>query len=147
MDFSVTVSGPDPSKWGAKAASIERELKKALLASAQRVEKEAKESIARGPKSGRLYKRRSVSHRASAPGEAPANATGRLLNSIVGDLDTGTSLSSFVVAGRGVVTYARHLEYGTANMGERPFMAPALERSKPFIRERMARAVNDGVRK
>ncbi|MBP3958341.1 HK97 gp10 family phage protein [Gemmata sp. G18] len=146
MDFTVSVSGPDPAKWGAKARVIEMEVKKALLASAQRVEKEAKESIARGPKSGRLYQRRSVTHRASAPGEAPATDTGRLINSINSYLDS-TALSSFVVAGRGIVTYARHLEYGTANMAERPFMAPALERSKPFIRERMAKAVNDGIRK
>lgn len=146
MDFAVTVTGPDPRRWGAKAKDIERELKKALFASAQRVEKEAKEAIARGPKSGRLYKRRGVTHRASAPGEAPASDTGRLVNSISSYLDT-TSLTSFVAAGRGVVNYARHLEYGTADTAERPFLAPALERSKPFIRDRLAKAVNDGVRR
>lgn len=146
MEFAVTVSGPDPAKWGGKARDIERELKKALFAAAQRVEREAKESIARGPKSGRLYKRRGVAHRASAPGEAPATDTGRLINSVSSYLDT-TNLTGFVVAGRGVVAYARHLEYGTAAMAERPFLAPALERSRPFIRDRLARAVNDGVRK
>ena len=37
------------------------------------VEGEAKQSIQRGTKSGKLYKRRSVVHQASAPGEAPAS--------------------------------------------------------------------------
>ncbi len=46
----------------------------------------------RGPKSGRVYRRKSVVHRASAPGEAPAIDTGILRFSIAVKIgDSGLS--------------------------------------------------------
>ena len=89
----------------------------------------------------RIYKRRTVTHQASAPGEAPASDTGRLVNSINSYMDTIEDDSAFVVAGRGTVKYARALEFGTTKMAARPFMFPALEKSKAWIQERLAKAV------
>lgn len=139
MDFTVTIEGLDTltRQTEVTARAVADETAKALYASAQRVEAEAKRSILSGDKSGRIYKRRSVTHRASAPGEAPASDTGRLVNSINSYLDA-SALASFVVAGRGIVKYAAMLEFGTARMAARPFMFPALEKSKGWIRERLA---------
>ena len=127
---------------GATPKVVEQELNKALFASAKQVEKEAKLSILSGQKSGRLYHRRTVTHRASAPGEAPASDTGRLVNSInsyLGDQE------AFVTAGRGTVKYAAMLEFGTRFMAARPFMFPALEKSKDWIRRRLTEALTRAI--
>ena len=143
MQFSVSVDGIDKlaSKSRIVAKIAEEELAKALYASAKQVEKEAKQSILQGGKSGRVYRRRTVTHTASAPGEAPASDTGRLVNSINTELET-TALTSTVSAGSGIVKYARALEFGTRKVAARPFLFPALERSKPWIKDRFDRALD-----
>lgn len=71
---------------------------------------------------GRQYKRRSRTHQASAPGQAPAVDTGRLRQSITvqrlapGKWRTGTNLD-----------YAFVLEFGSRRTAPRPFMRPAAE--------------------
>jgi HK97 gp10 family phage protein len=147
MDFSVKVEGLDrlKGKLGVTPKLIRQEVSKALFVSAKHVEGEAKRSILNGQKSGRLYKRgKTVFHRASAPGEAPASDTGRLANSINSYLDS-TALGSFVVAGRGLAKYAPLLEFGTSKIAPRPFLFPALEQSKPFIQKRMNEAVDRAI--
>ena len=80
------------------------------------------------PGSGRSYRKGSVIHRASKPGDAPAVDTGRLVQSISAQQVTpfhwrvGTNLE-----------YALLLEFGTAKIAPRPFMRPAAQalRSKP----------------
>jgi HK97 gp10 family phage protein len=148
MDFSVQIEGLDRIDNATRAMqeSIQQEVRKALLASAKHVEKEAKQSILDGEKSGRVYKRRTVTHKASAPGEAPASDTGRLVNSINSYLNAGANEST-VVAGRGTVKYAAWLEFGTFKMPARPFMFPALEKSRDWIRERLASAVRKAAAK
>ena len=83
-------------------------------------------SVQKGPKTGRSYVRGTVTHRASAPGEAPATDTGILAGSIGWNVDAST-LTAEVFAG---AAYAVHLELGTARMEPRPFMVPALEATK-----------------
>lgn len=148
MEFSVQVEGLDKIAKATREVqeNIERELNIALFASAKHVEGQAKRSILSGEKSGRVYKRRSVTHKASAPGEAPASDTGRLVNSINSYLDKNQK-SSFVTAGRGTVRYAALLEFGTRLMAARPFMFPALESSRDWIRERLAAAVRKAAAK
>ncbi len=86
----------------------------------------AQESIIRGAKSGRLYRRgKTVIHRASAPGEAPANDTGRLASAFKASASP-LSLEASVTAG---TAYAAHLEYGTTKMAARPFLRPAAEKA------------------
>jgi HK97 gp10 family phage protein len=147
MDFSFKIEGLDKIGQATTRvqAEVGKELEKALYASALRIEKEAKKSILSGSKSGRIYKRRTVTHRASAPDEAPASDTGRLVNSITSYINKTGALEAFVVAGRGTVKYARMLEYGTAKMGARPFMFPAYEKSKAWIQERLNKAVVDAA--
>jgi HK97 gp10 family phage protein len=79
----------------------------------------------RGPKTGRVYKRGKVSHQASAPGEAPANDLGFLVNNVKAEV-TGELVASTL----SLAPYSVHLEYGTRKMAARPFLRPAGERVK-----------------
>lgn len=141
VDFFSTIKKLDKI-----TADAKKEIAAALFVSGLKIEENAKTDIAQGTKTGRIYQRRTVSHQASAAGEAPANDTGRLLNSF----QTGAENKGMVVkvkAGTGVVDYAVHLEYGTDKMEARPFMKPALEKSRKFIHERMEKAVKKAIDK
>jgi len=76
------------------------------------------------PKTGRVY----AGHKASAPGEAPASETGRLVNSfklnIKPDLKTARAIVS------NTADHARKLEFGTKRMLPRPFMRRGLANIK-----------------
>lgn len=141
MDFSVKIEGLDKLE-GASAQLRQRaadEINKAVFASAQQIRTEAIKSVQDGNKSGRTYRRRSVTHRASAPGEAPASDTGRLVNSI--QAYASGNGEALTVAGRGTVMYAPLLEFGTSKIAPRPFMVPALEKSKAWITNRLQDAL------
>lgn len=74
------------------------------------------------PHTGRFYRRRGVTHQASAPGEPPAVDRGFLVNSI------STSYDTVQLAGRINVSapYFLALELGTENIEPRPVARPAL---------------------
>lgn len=139
-------------------AWLEQEVRRAveltLKGAAQLVANDAKRAVARGPKTGRLYTTRfatnrqtgrifptepRVPHRASAPGEAPATDTGKLLSSIVGDAQ---GLKAWVEA-RSV--YAPWLEYGTRHMQARPFMLPAIEANRQRVGDLIRAAVSSAM--
>lgn len=86
------------------------------------VEERAVDLIMSPPKTGRIYRRRGVEHRASAPGEAPANDQGTLVNT--------RRISLFEEQLRARLTFsAAHalpLEFGTLRMEPRPFARRAL---------------------
>lgn len=146
MDISFKIEGLDRLDKASKAAvaEINKQMDIALYASAKKIEGEAKRSILSGKKTGRLYQRRTVAHQASAPGEAPASDTGRLVNSISAYLVKGRSYA-VVTAGRGVALYAAMLEFGTSKIAPRPFMFPAAEKSRQWIQDRLNKAVRDAV--
>lgn len=146
MEFSVRVDGLDRIDRATDRVrrAVAEEIAKGLYASAKKVEGEAKKSILSGSKSGHVYTRRTVTHQASAPGQAPASDTGRLVNSITGTYERSEA-SGTIKAGGGIVKYARMLEFGTARMAARPFLFPAFERSKNWIRERLNKAVRTAV--
>lgn len=83
---------------------------------------EAKRSLLT-PKHGTAYFRGADVHHASAPGEAPADDTGDLYDSIdsmqVGDVGYITASAP----------YADYLEHGTSRMAPRPFMGPAARKA------------------
>jgi HK97 gp10 family phage protein len=80
------------------------------------VQAQAKLNISGGARTGRLYKRRSIVHRASAPGEYPKTDTGRLVSSISVEKGEG-----FALVGSNL-EYAPLLEYGTPKMDARPWL-------------------------
>lgn len=96
--------------------------------------------IQRGAKSGVVYKRGpdqnlSPTHRASAPGEAPATDSGGYVSSI--------DKQSFGLKGEVFSRMPRAfwLEYGTMKMSERPHFRPALEANREYFERRIAKAL------
>ncbi len=101
---------------------------------------EAIKSIQAGAKSGIVYEKYNPrrSHRASAPGQAPASDTGNLVSKIIVKQKTKniTNVESNA-------DYSAFLEYGTSKMEPRPFMLPAFEKSKkPIINAVLKRVKN-----
>jgi hypothetical protein len=86
------------------------------------------------PHSGRIYKRRTVEHRASAPGEAPAIDTGALVNSL--EIVHSGPMKSALQSNQ---PQALALELGRpeANLLPRPYMTPAAEKSVKRIKKRL----------
>lgn len=125
------------------AATLEA-LHQGLLGAVALMVGDAKRSVARGPKTGRIYmkgKNRSIRHQASAPGEPPATDTGKLVNSIVGDAKVvGKQVQGYLEAR---TAYAGYLEFGTRKMAARPFMTPAVMRN----RDRAIALMRDAVQR
>jgi HK97 gp10 family phage protein len=137
--------GPAVRKLKRISKEAQHQMTGALFASGLKIEENAKLSIQQGTKTGREYQRGTITHRASAPGEAPASDTGRLVNSFyVQQEKDGKQVR--IAAGRGVVDYALMLEKGTRDMAARPFMRPALQKSLTYIRSRIKRALKKAVK-
>ena len=83
--------------------------------------------LVRQPGTGRVY----GSHRASAPHEAPASDTGRLLASISVSVNVGFESVTGVLSAN--TNYAFALEVGTESMEERPFLVPSIKNNKGQI--------------
>ena len=113
---------------------VQNNVLKVLNSSALLVEGSAKESIQRGIKSGKTYRRGSVVHQASAEGEAPATDTGFLVSNITHQFaKKGKTMASKVLS---KANYSKFLEFGTRNMGARPFLQPALEKNRAAIKQK-----------
>ena len=89
------------------------------------VEQRAAKLIMDPPKTGKVYQRRGVKHQASAPGEAPANDTGRLVNSRRIDLFENELRARLTFS----TDYAWRLEHGDQSMEPRPYARRALAES------------------
>lgn len=76
------------------------------------------------PKSGEIYIINGVQHQASAPGEAPASVSGKLLEST--RYETKGDELEFG-AGDDKTDYAKFLELGTSKMEDRPFIFVTVE--------------------
>lgn len=96
---------------------LDRNLTTASYKGAQYVQAQAKLNISGGSRSGRLYRRRSIIHRASAPYEYPKSDTGRLVSSI--SVEKG---NKYAVVGTNL-KYGPYLENGTSRMLPRPWLS------------------------
>lgn len=105
------------------------------------VEARAVELIMEPPKSGKIYRKRGVTHQASAPGEAPANDTGRLVNSRRIDLFQAELRQRLTFS----TAYALALEVGTKNMEARPYARRALRETDAAGVAVVARRVKEAV--
>jgi hypothetical protein len=98
----------------------------------------AQQRIEDPPKTGRIYTHgpQPLPHQASAPGEAPANWTGRLRESFSytesGELEATVHIAE---------PYAADLELGTTRYAPRPFVTPTIDEIAPVFAERMAALV------
>lgn len=87
------------------------------------------------PKSGHIYKRRSIEHRASAPGESPAIDTGHYANSVL------TKVQGKQAAVYSDAPQALALEFGRPekNLMPRPIWRKEANLSLRRIRRRLAK--------
>lgn len=97
------------------------------------VEGEAKQSILKGG-TGRTYEKYEPrrTHVASRPKQPPASDTGFLVSQIGINVDSkpdGSVIGQIISS----APYSKHLEFGTTQMTERPFMQPALDKNKRKI--------------
>lgn len=110
---------------------IIQDLDKKLFKATLMIESEAKQQIQSGSRSGRTYKRRSVTHKASAPGEYPKTDTGKLVRNIFSDK---VGLLHYIVGSRGSgAPHGRWLQFGTLHMRPRPW----LDRAAKSIRGKL----------
>lgn len=143
MSKTITISGEDElaqalKKYG-KAAEIEIEA--AVIKTALELSGDIRKRIQRGPKTGIVYRRAkgqnlSATHQSSAPGEAPATDTGRLVNSIL--FKQEAKLSATVSS---QLPYASYLEFGTQKIAPRPSWVPSTEAIRPKFRKRLEDAL------
>lgn len=116
-------------------AQATQDVQDVINATAQNIRSTAIRSIKNSPANGRVYK----NHTASAEGNPPRTDTGRLVGSIAVVMpDNAKALEAEIGA---YVDYAAHLEYGTRNMGARPFMFPALEQNMKGYVSKMKQAL------
>ena len=100
---------------------LDKELTNVLRGGGQLIRGEAIRSIQTGPKSGRTYEKYNPrrTHKASAPGQAPASDTGNLDSQIMSVADGKNTL----VESR--AEYSKFLEFGTSKMIPRQIFFPA----------------------
>jgi hypothetical protein len=120
-------------QYGARA---EQAVGQAVQATGLEVRGDIQRRILRGPKTGRVYLRGSVSHRASAADEAPATDTGTLASSI-----SYQQINTLGATVESRLPYATFLEFGTVNMDPRPAWVPAVEAAAPNLQRRVAQAL------
>ena len=117
---------------------LDKELTNVLRGGGQLIRGEAIRSIQTGPKSGRTYEKYNPrrTHKASAPGQAPASDTGNLVSQIMSVADGKNTL----VESR--AEYSKFLEFGTSKMLQRPFLFPASEKSTKKIVQVLIQKLN-----
>lgn len=113
----------------------------ALITSGEMVRSTAVRSIQQKSNGAMVTRYRSgggsYQHMASAPNSPPNTDTGRLVNSVAVEVR-----DEDVYVGSGL-EYAPHLEFGTKNMTERPWLNPALEQN----RRRISRLITNAMKK
>ena len=117
---------------------LDKELTNVLRGGGQLIRGEAIRSIQTGPKSARTYEKYNPrrTHKASAPGQAPASDTGNLVSQIMSVADGKNTL----VESR--AEYSKFLEFGTSKMLPRPFLFPASEKSTKKIVQVLIQKLN-----
>lgn len=119
---------------------------------------EANKLILEKPKHGRLYKikrlKRIKLHRASAPGETPANLTGSLRKSIdfdvIGKEELQFGSKEIFLNRKGMppgVIYGGYLEKGTKKMEPRPYLITSIKNKEAAIQTHFEREIKRSLSK
>lgn len=96
--------------------------------------------ISGGSKTGRTYRRGSVTHIASAPGQYPATDRGRLAGSIKAIISGTTAIVGTNVA------YGPMLEFGTSRMAARPWLLPSFKAASIGLEKGLKAAIEARVK-
>lgn len=97
--------------------------------------------IRNGPRTGRVYTIRGRKHQASAPGEAPANRTGRLAKSV-----------DYIATGHHTLQvgekaeYAGWLENGTKKMAPRPHLQVAVTETQTKVMDTLIKYLDEAYK-
>lgn len=97
--------------------------------------------IRNGPRTGRVYTFRGRKHQASAPGEVPANRTGKLANSVRYEATAHHTL----VFGEDA-EYAGWLENGTKKMGARPHLRVAVNEMQTVTMQTLVKFIAEAYK-
>lgn len=148
-----------------KQMELHRAIARGVTKGAMLVQKTARQKILKGPKTGRVYgtvadvmnnmvvqalgserqKRLAAAkvHQASAPGQPPANDTGKLAASIqVVAASPSNRATAYVTVGE---PYGKHLEFGTKEIEPRPFLQPSADENHATIHAMIVESVNEAV--
>ena len=137
--LTVETNIPEINKRMDKRVKIARQKVARMIAqSVSMVRTSAVDGIQGGPKTGRIYKRRSTSHQASSPGQYPASDTGNLASNI--SIKVKRRGNEYIGRVTSSADYSKHLEYGTMNIFARPFMQPSLEKNRRKIVNKFKKA-------
>lgn len=141
MQISINFNPADlVGRFDIAQSKLERNLNKAVQASALLVQEMAVKNIQQGTRTGRTYRRRSITHKASAAGEYPKSDTGRLAGSIRTDF-------SFLNASVGSdLNYSTWLETGTNKMAARPWLSRTLQEQSPKIQKIVDAAIEASIK-
>lgn len=114
-------------------------ISKVVAKAALDISNTAKRSVQKGVRTGTKYKRRTIIHQASAPGEPPKTDTGNLVSHII-------SRSEELRAVSGSTTkYAPWLEFGTKYIEPRPFFKPAVDEIETDFLDNIAEAIKEAI--
>ena len=114
-------------------------IRRGLLDVGPEIEREVVRLIKSPPKTGRLYLRGGRIHQASAPGEAPANLTGTLAESVSFEVSSPTQL---IIGDRArIADYGGYLEFGTSRMAPRPHLKPGALSKAREVEQAVVRGV------
>tara|TARA_S200000501_G_C20144314_1_gene448607 strand:- start:45 stop:467 length:423 start_codon:yes stop_codon:yes gene_type:complete len=108
-----------------------KNVKDALEKSVNEVRNVAVESIVRNPRRGAEVRRRGQTFNISRAGDPPAQDQGFLSSQI--SVEVKMSSTGGIGKVISAAPYSAALEFGTVNMGARPFMQPALKKSQKKI--------------
>lgn len=103
----------------------EKELGKLLAQASFETHGEAVRNISSGGRSGKVYKRGSVSHQASAAGEFPKTDTGELVRNIT--IERQSNLS-YTVGSRQGAPHGYYLEMKSPLKGGRKWLQPSFDK-------------------
>ena len=146
MRLEIKVKGVKKALQSLKALEkhLEEPFREVIKGGAQLIRGEAIKSIQTGAKSGRIYEKYNPrrTHRASAPGQAPASDTGNLVRNIAVKMESRDQVAVVSSA-----PYSQFLEFGTSKMLPRPFLFPATQRSKKKIAMAIFNRVVSEIRK
>jgi|AKVG01.1.fsa_nt_gi HK97 gp10 family phage protein len=108
------------------AKDNEKETDRLLADMAFDTQQEAVDLIRKPSKPGKTYKRRGVTHTASAPFNPPNADTGNLMSNIK---VVRERMLNYTVGTRGSgAPYGLYLEFGTSKMKARPWLSPAVDK-------------------
>lgn len=125
------------------ATGIPKSVDDAVNATGLELRGEIVKGYAEGGKSGRIYEKYNPrrTHQASAPGQAPATDTARLMNSVVFENIGPASISVSTD-----VLYGLWQELGTQDIAPRPLWVPEAKKIQPKFVKRLEAALRDAMK-